>query len=261
MYCVLVIASGRVQSRYCNPSKKRFAPDATSAGKASCSSVYRKESSAVSMRPFLPFDQRIKATFAGVEEEPSRPLGKWTFGPLKTRSKTFRPLTGANAVSGAHGRPSRCKLRSPGKSLVAADNSFGVFLPRQFLVSVKADGGGMREATDKRNADVLLKFRLVLQFPSWTEIPTGGDVAIWCAALQRVLGRTTFALDSLAEEQPVLAHRAIRRIQEAYGAFLRIHGIKLSGESQAERPCQVSRIITGYWTGRRLDQRTKSCQR
>ena len=45
------------------------------------------------------------------------------------------------------------------------------------------------------------------------------------------------------------------------GSLLWIHTIKLSGESQAERPCQVSRIITGYWTGQRLDQRTKSCQR
>ena len=36
----------------------------------------------MSMRPFLPFDQRIKAMLAGVEDEPSHTLGKWTIGPL-----------------------------------------------------------------------------------------------------------------------------------------------------------------------------------
>src|SRR5262249_10335154 len=129
MYCVLVSASGRVQSWYCNPSKKRLAADANSGEKASLSSSHRKENSAVRMRPFFPFDQRINATVLILDERRSPPLGNRTSGPLKTRSKTCRPLTGPTAVSGAQSSPSWCTVRTAGKSLPAVDIALGNFSP------------------------------------------------------------------------------------------------------------------------------------
>jgi hypothetical protein len=124
-----VSASGRAQSWCCNPSKKHLAAEANSGEKASLSSLNRKENSAVRIRPFFPLDQRINATVPVVDERRSRPFGIWTTGPVKTRSKTFRPFTRASAVSGGHGSPSCCTVRTTGKSLPAADNVSGKFSP------------------------------------------------------------------------------------------------------------------------------------
>src|SRR5215510_8649746 len=129
MYCVFVSASGRAQSWDCNPSKKRLAADANSGEKASSSSSDRKENSAVRMRPFFPFDHRINATVPVVDERRSRPSRKRSTGPLKTRSKTFSPLTGASPVSGVDGSSSCCTASTAGKSLLAADNVVGKFSP------------------------------------------------------------------------------------------------------------------------------------
>src|SRR5262249_5640955 len=63
-----------------------------------------------------------------------------------------------------------------------------VLLPDQFLILVEADCHRLRETTEKRNADILLEFKIMLQFWSWTKIPTCSGVPIFRWAPSPVYG-------------------------------------------------------------------------
>ena len=71
----------------------------------------------------------------------------------------------------------------------------------QFMVFVKTDGGRMRKAADKWTTDVLFKLPLGRQ-RAVKESIIGGDVAIFGATFERILGCALVGIDVLARSRP-----------------------------------------------------------
>ena len=243
MYCVLVSASSRVQSWCCSPSKERLAARAISGEKASLSSSHRKENSAVRMRPAFPFDQRITATVLVVDGRRSRPLGKRTIGPVKTRSKTFRPLTGASAVPGAHGSPSCCMARTAGKSLPGRRQGRWKIFTCKFAIIIEPTVVECEKRLTKGTPTSSSSFEACSS--------PGPGLRSFPAAMYRSSVRhlsvysvlPLFSLDSLTEEQPVLTERVIWRVEEEDRPFVGILGVELLCDHQADRPRQTANVI------------------